>query len=79
MKFREHRGGFEESMATAKEFSSMKELLDCIAEQWNNTIVALHMKYYGIDDRNNWDTFLVLADFKGLSPNCPVGWLDVND
>ena len=54
--FRPHRGGLIEAMEEAKEFNSLKEMLEYIVESHNNgfsgnyfkiNIRDLHIEYYG--------------------------------
>jgi hypothetical protein len=59
MKFRFHRGGFNESMATTIEVHSMEELAEKI--EFPKEIV---FQPCGVDARNGWNTFYVIADDK---------------
>ncbi len=63
MKFRFHRGGLEDSMATVVEIESTKK---AITTHCNNTMGAtfyipqdIEVKPYGYDDRIGWDTHVV--------------------
>ena len=68
--FRPHRGGLAEAMAEAKEFNSLKDMLEYIVDSHNNgfpgnyfkiNIRDLHIEYYGEnDERVGWhDLFIV--------------------
>lgn len=47
--YREHRGGYEESMATVREILSLSEIEG-----------AVKIKPYCVDYRNDWTTYIVL-------------------
>jgi hypothetical protein len=74
MKFREHRGGFEDSMSTTVEVSDRAALMAHfrkLAEPWPTfppiTDDTVHIEsYYGIDERNGWDTHIVTLDGYGV-------------
>ena len=59
MKFRFHRGGFKESMETTIEVKDIEELAEAL--EFPKEIV---FQPCGIDERNGWDTFYVIADDK---------------
>jgi hypothetical protein len=78
MKFRFHRGGFEESMATTIEVSSMAELQIHIHTHWADRVDPPHnirFEHYIYDPRNGWDTWLVMADHPS-GVTYPVGMSD---
>lgn len=57
---RRHRGGYEESMATAREVDAT---LTAIAEYFDEPIERITVDpYSGIDKRNGWDTYIVCVD-----------------
>lgn len=63
--FRWHRGSLSESMETIREFESYAELLRFVQEDmeaWNVSVTALTFEYGGIDERNGWDTWIVMQD-----------------
>ncbi len=74
MKFREHRGGLEDSMATTVEIDGMDGLLSHIrklAEPWPTfppvTSQTVHIEPYGgVDQRTGWDTHIVTLDGYGV-------------
>lgn len=70
MKFRWHRGSYEESMATVQTFSSRAELEKIVGG-------PVTLKDYGLrrlDRRNGWDTWIVLnaeGDAVGMTDGSP--------
>jgi len=64
-KFRWHRGGLDESMATVIDVESFEHLRLLIQERDQRTFpdmpVTIEMKVepYGFDDRINWNTYIV--------------------
>lgn len=63
--FRWHRGSLSESMETIREFESYADLLRFVQEDmeaWNVSVTALTFEHSGIDDRNGWDTWIVMQD-----------------
>lgn len=65
MKFRFHRGGFDESMATTIEVDNIEHLASVL--KFPHEITFQHC---GIDSRNGWDTYYVIAN------DCVVGMSD---
>jgi hypothetical protein len=54
---RKHRGGYAESMATAKEIDAT---LDAVAKYFEQPVERITVEpYSGIDRRNGWDTYIV--------------------
>lgn len=68
--FRPQRGGLVESLKETVFFNSKAELVDHLSDEFNATLENTTLKYYGFDERINWDTFIVLVD------NHPVGFTD---
>ena len=74
MKFREQRGGYDDSMATSVEVDDFDGLLAHIrklAEPWPTfppvTRETVHIKpYSGVDPRNGWNTHIVTLDAYGV-------------
>lgn len=69
MKFREHRGGFEESMLTAVEVDGLDSLAKHLSPILGRPITQADLsveQYSGLDERNGWDTHIVLL--KGFGP-----------
>jgi hypothetical protein len=56
MKFRFHRGDFNESMATTVEVDSIQKLAEVIKATPEKIRIT---PYSGVDSRNGWDTHLV--------------------
>lgn len=54
MKYRDHRGGFKESMKTVREVNSIQELKEYLKTD------EIKFEYCTFDSRNNWDTYYVL-------------------
>jgi hypothetical protein len=84
MKFRQHRGGLQESMATVVEVADKTALigfLRTIFDHWHKELPAehfpridhdtVHIKPYEYDERIQWDTHIVLIDHYG-----PIGFTD---
>lgn len=67
VKFREHKGSYEDSMATAVEVEGWPGLLAHLQElAWHwpsmppvDAQTVQIQPYYGIDHRNGWDTYIV--------------------
>ena len=64
--YRPHRGQLSEAMAELKEFKSVKAMLDYVVKKWNEIwgkdifdINDLFIKYYGYDERIDWETYVV--------------------
>jgi hypothetical protein len=79
MKFREHRGGLNESMETLVEVPDRAALLEhlrTVAARWpmapeiTDETVSVN-PYYGLDDRTGWDTHIVVIKDYG-----PMGFTD---
>lgn len=71
MKIREHRSGFDESMATVQNIIPMRSFLaGYIHGKWFKNIKErispedVTIEPYGYDKRNGWDTYIVSV--KGL-------------
>lgn len=77
MKFRFHRGCFEESMATASEVFSLSELERLIERETGLAVKpgTVQFKKQIFDVRNGWDTYLVSASGR-TGNNFPVGQSD---
>ena len=80
MKFRLHRGGLDESMATCVEIDRSKAALAAViardmavAFEGPRTVTAedVSLEYYGFDERINWKTWVVLVRGFGV-----VGFTD---
>jgi hypothetical protein len=64
MKFRFHRGGYTESMATEVEVQSMQELRDHVVSKFSAvTPTDIRFEHTVFDSRNGWDTWYVIAKF----------------
>lgn len=64
MKIREHRGGFEESMATAFEVFNVDDLYNEIGARLGQSlgyeipiVPTVEFIHIGLDERNGWDTY----------------------
>lgn len=65
IKFREHRGAYEESMKTVREFSTFLELCKELRSMTKGGIRIV--PYDGTTDpRNGWSTHIVTADGAGV-------------
>lgn len=75
-KFREHRGGLEESMKTVVPMSTMKEIQDFAKEQLSIfkcefRFSEIEVKFYAYDKRIGWDCHIVTMPDYGV-----LGWTD---
>lgn len=67
IKYREHRGGLQESLDTAREFSTLKDCLQYVQGKWNKQPGNIHrafltdieLCYYGYDDRVKQELYSV--------------------
>lgn len=69
VKFREQRGGLEESMATVVELESRAQLVDYVAALFGGNEIDpadLDVVPYGIDHQIGWDTFIVTLDGQAI-------------
>lgn len=62
--YRDHRGGYTESMATVQRFNNLEELIAYLIKDIAKMGVILYpetveIKPYGNDNRNGWDTHIV--------------------
>jgi hypothetical protein len=68
--FREHRGSLEESMATVTELESWTALVEyviALVKPYRETTKDdVLLKWYGYDERVNWNTTLVLVKDYGV-------------
>jgi hypothetical protein len=74
MKFREHRGGLAESMATVVELDTKEKFLSHLRKLIpNNAGTNGHVSFeqYEYDERIDWDTYLVRLEGYGV-----LGMLD---
>lgn len=76
VKFRFHKGGYEESMNTAITVNSLEELKNAIIKWWGfgEMNISLVFKHARIDERNGWDTYMVIAEFSGIPEKMVMGW-----
>jgi len=71
IKYREHRGGLQESLDTAREFDSIKELFYYLVN-WSQenrlsyNIEDFTIRFYGFDERCNQDLWIVTARGQGI-------------
>jgi hypothetical protein len=70
-KYRDHRGGLAESMATAQEFDSKESLLNYLdanyGEYSNNIDISkITIKPYKFDPRIGWDSHIVHLEGYGV-------------
>ncbi len=67
---REHRGGYLDSMETVVEIErSAKSILDYMQSKlspYNFEINKWSMHKYVFDDRNNWDTYILMIEGYGV-------------
>ena len=75
MKFREHRGGYEDSLKTTVEVNNKDSLCLLLQNIFNTRIKPqdISINYYALDQRGWGDTFTVVLRNVGV-----VGYLDAN-
>ena len=56
---RPHRGGYAESMAQQREVDNS---LEAVAKAIGATKYHLRVEHYGRDERNGWDTHIILIN-----------------
>jgi hypothetical protein len=78
MKFREHRGGLDESMKDIYEFSSIAELKQHVENWFKVPVLDICIKYYCYDERIAWDTYLVSIKLEGEKDFWAIGYADSN-
>lgn len=71
MKIREHRRGFAESMETVVEIEpTIEAVAGVIRKVWGESIgkcmIVTVTPYYGFDQRNGWDTHIVVVAGHGV-------------
>lgn len=71
MKFREHRGSLDDSMATCVEieptYEALKEHLKKILSYWPlPEPLVLEIKRYGYDNRIQWESYIVKLEGWGV-------------
>lgn len=75
MKFREHRGGYAESMATAVDLTTKEEFIahlgKVVRKYTQDAATVRFSDLERIDSRNGWRTFYVILDGSG-----PIGMID---
>lgn len=76
MKFREHKGGLQESIDTEVEFETLEGLRNFLESKWELPLDSITWVHYGLDERTGWNTYMVVANFEGIMPRLPVGWSD---
>ena len=78
IRFRFHRGGFEDSMSTCVDIDTIEDIEALIAEAYGyEPPLEFIFEPRGIDVRNGWDTHLIMCRHpNGISDLCPVGWSD---
>ncbi len=75
--FRDHKWWLDESMETKRVVKSKEDLMkDLNQSRWSfwAEIVDLNFLHKWLDDRINWDTYMVLAKFEWKDNFSPVGY-----
>ena len=78
MKYRPHKGGFDESMKLVVEVNSEKELKAIIEKNYELLVHEIEIEPYCYDPRNMWDTHIVLVKFAAMKEFVPMGYTDGN-
>ena len=68
-RYRDHRGMFDESMATAQQMSSITDLEEHICSIYGEGLIEVK-NYGGMDERCGWDTHIVTHN------GCACGFTD---
>lgn len=76
--YMDHRGGFIESMETVRIFEDFDELFRHLISQLSAIRIVVSKKdfdvsYYTMDQRNNWDTYIVTVKDYGVIGFCNQG------
>ena len=59
--YRDHRGSFDDSMRTVQEFESRDDLRKHLEKTYME-VGTIFIKPYWIDNRIDWDTYIVTVD-----------------
>lgn len=65
MKYRDHKGGYEESMQTEREVYSLDELEEYLTNKYKKIVAEIRYSSPIFDPRNGWDTRIVSMRFEG--------------
>lgn len=74
MKYRDHRGGYKESMETVQEVKSVQDIKNHLVSIYGE-IQDIRFEHVLVDDRNGWDTYYVLMSPDGENYH-PIGMTD---
>jgi hypothetical protein len=71
VKIRQHRGAYDESMATVREVKDREEMIAVIRESlrpygFEVAPEQVHVRAYTHDVRNGWDTRIITVDGYGV-------------
>lgn len=86
-KFRFNSGSFQESMKIEIIIESLNELEKIISDMYDFKSFKIELDYIqfdyqGFDDRNKWDTYLVIVNLKdnntSFPKSFPVGYSNFN-
>ncbi len=66
MKYRDHRGSLKQSMKTVIEVSSIDDIINHLnSVSFYKKVVKIKFEYACYDERIGWNTYYVLAKYKG--------------
>ena len=67
IKYRDHKGGFKESMKTTRYIRTIQDIKDHLNRfynQFGKSVMEIKFEHIGVDKRNKWDTYYVLQRLK---------------
>jgi hypothetical protein len=77
MKYRDHKGGINESMATVQEMQSPQQLMRHLQQVYGD-VPVFGFKHIGYDERTGWDTYYVMAVIVGQEIPFVAGMSDTD-
>ena len=78
MLYRPIRGSLRRAMEETKEITTWKELISLIDASYYEHPLIIDALYEGMDDRINWDTYLVCAKMPEYDHTTAAGYLNDN-
>ena len=66
--YRPHRSTLTDSMSAVREFASLEELAEAMADELGRELAVddLQLKFYGHDHRIGWDTYVLTLEGYGV-------------
>lgn len=76
LKYRDHRGGLDESMKTVQEVVSVQEIKNHLNRKFKSfgkEVEEVKFEYAGFDERVDWDTYYVIVRLSGEKETWVIG------